>query len=419
MTRSRHLEDFNMFMNKKCWSRREFLKTAGAAGMATLLTGAELQNTVSAAMNSNTGPLPMRPFGKTGVSVPILGFGGSQNLKSKQRLLRQAVKLGVTYWDTAESYGDGGSEEAMGRYLKKYPGDRKRIFLVTKSHSTRPSRLSNSLDASLQRLGTTFIDFFLIHSISDPGDMDNDIRVWAERKKAEGKIRFIGFSAHSNMEACMRGAADLGWIDGIMVTYNYRLMHTDAMIRAVEACVKAGIGVTAMKTQAGWSWGSEGTRSRTAEQLIERFSSKGFTEGQAKLKAVWENPHIASICSEMPNLKILSANVAAARNQTRLSFEDKSLLYRYAQETGAEYCAGCARICESVLETRIPVSDTMRYLMYARCYGEPGRAVALFCSISRHTRQRMATIDYTAAETVCPQRMPIGRLMKEAVSLLS
>ena len=66
MTRSRHLEDFNMFMNKKCWSRREFLKTAGAAGMATLLTGAELQNNVSAAMNSNTGPLPMRPFGKTG-----------------------------------------------------------------------------------------------------------------------------------------------------------------------------------------------------------------------------------------------------------------------------------------------------------------------------------------------------------------
>jgi uncharacterized protein len=408
-----------MAINKKGWSRREFLKTTGAAGMATLLTGAELHNTVSAATNSNTGPLPMRPFGKTGVSVPILGFGGSQNLESKQRLLRQAVKLGVTYWDTAESYSDGSSEAAMGKYLRKYPEDRARIFLVTKSHSTRPSRLSDNLDASLQRLGTTSIDLFFIHSISDPGDMDHDIRVWAERKKAQRKIRFIGFSTHNNMEACMRGAADLGWIDGIMVTYNYRLMHTEAMKRAVEACVNAGIGVTAMKTQAGWSWGSQGTESRTAEQLIERFSIKGFTEEQAKLKAVWENPHIACICSEMPNLKILSANVAAARNKTRLSFEDKNLLYRYAQQTATGYCAGCARICESVLETRVPISDTMRYLMYARCYGEPGRAAALFRSISHHRRQQMAAMDFTSAETVCPQKMPIGILIREAVSFLS
>ena len=152
---------------------------------------------------------------------------------------------------------------------------------------------------------------------------------------------------------------------------------------------------------------------------MQRFSSRGFTEGQAKLKAVWENPQIASICSEMPNLKILAENVAAARNQLRLSRDDKRLLYRYAQDTAPQYCAGCARICEAVLERQVPVSDTMRYLMYSRCYGEPARAVALFRNISPRMRERMATIDYDAAETVCPQRMPIGRLMREAVVLLS
>jgi len=408
-----------MSVNKKSWSRRDFLKIVGAAGMGTMFTGADLQKAVSAATNSKIGTMPLRPFGKTGVSVPILGLGGSQNLESKQRLLRQAVKLGVTYWDTAETYAGGGSEEAMGKYLETYPGDRKKIFLVTKSYAASANRLSNSLDGSLERLGISYIDLYLIHSIGSPSEMDDTIRVWSEKKKAEGKIRFMGFSTHSSMEACMMGAAKLGWIDGIMVTYNYRLMHTDTMKRAVEACVKAGIGLTAMKTQAGWSWGYVGERSKTAAQLIEGISRKGFTEEQAKLKAVWENQHIASICSEMTNLKILASNVAAARNQTRLSLKDSGLLNRYAHETASQYCAGCAYICESVLEEDLPVSDTLRFLMYARCYGELERAKACFRGIPPHVRRQMVQADYTAAETACPQGIPIGRLMKEVESELA
>ncbi len=397
-------------------SRREFLKTAGAAGMGTLLAGANFQEAVLAAGNSGKMSLPVRPFGRTGVSVSILGFGGSQNLVSKQRLLRQAVKLGVTYWDTAETYAGGSSEEAMGKYLEKYPEDRKKIFLVTKSHSTWPAALTQSLDNSLERLKTSYVDLYFIHGISDPEEMDSEVRTWAERAKAAGKIRFIGFSAHQNMEDCMLGAAELGWIDGIMATYNYRLMHTDPMKRAVDACVKAGIGLTAMKTQAGWSWGSVGEKSRTTENLIQRFSGKGFTTEQAKLKAVWENPHIATICSEMTNLKILMSNVAAALNRTTLSLEDRRLLNQHARETASEYCAGCAGICESALETRVPVCDTMRYLMYARAYREPGRAASLFRAIPRPVRVQMGEIDYTAAEQACPQGMPIGRLMKEAIA---
>jgi predicted aldo/keto reductase-like oxidoreductase len=249
--------------------------------------------------------------------------------------------------------------------------------------------------------------------------MHDEIRRWAEKKKAEGKIRFIGFSAHSNMAECMMGAAKLGWIDGIMVSYSYRLMNTEAMKRAVEACVKAGIGLTAMKTQAGWSWGPVGKRGSASEQLIERLASKGFTEGQAKLMAVWENPHIACICSEMPSLKLLTSNVAAVQQRTRFSAEDRSLLNRYAQETASLYCAGCARICESVAEEGLPVSDTLRFLMYARYYGEPDRAKACFRRISSPTRTQMVTADYTAAEAACPQGIPIGRLMKEAACELA
>ena len=406
-----------MSVSRESWSRRKFLKTASAAGMAALLPGSHIQAVVSGEAGPENGLMPVRPFGKTGVSVSILGFGGSQNLGSKQRLLRQAVKLGGTYWDTAASYGGGGSEEAMGNYFKKHPEDREKIFLVSKSDSNRPAGLSASLDESLERLRSTYIDLYFVHGISGIDEMRDDIRIWAEKKKAQGKIRFIGFSAHRNMEECMLGAAALGWIDGIMVTYNHRIMHTDEMKRAVDACTKAGIGLTAMKTQGAWSWRSI-TKNRASEQLIDRLAKKGFSEEQAKLKAVWENPRIASICSEMRNLKILTANVSAALNRARLSYEDEKLLNRYARDTAPEYCAGCAQICESALAYRVPVGDTMRYLMYARYYGDPGRAEALFQSIPYETRLKMKTMDFTIAERVCPQKMPIGRLMREAAAEL-
>jgi hypothetical protein len=66
------------------------------------------------------------------------------------------------------------------------------------------------------------------------------------------------------------------------------------------------------------------TNSETELKLAGRFIENGFTDAQAKLKAVWENPNIASICSEMPNMTILMANAAAARDQTRLSSLDRA-----------------------------------------------------------------------------------------------
>ncbi len=125
------------------------------------------------------------------------------------------------------------------------------------------------------------------------------------------------------MEECLLGAASLGWIDGIMMTYNYRLMHTDAMRRAVDACTRAGIGLTAMKTQGG---GQVLTGGANELNLGGRFLQSGYTQGQAKLKAVWENPQIASICSQMPTMALLSENTAAAMNKTRLSALDREAL---------------------------------------------------------------------------------------------
>jgi predicted aldo/keto reductase-like oxidoreductase len=177
-----------------------------------------------------------------------------------------------------------------------------------------------------------------------------------------------------------------------------------------------------MKTQATFLsrfYSDVGKGDETASKLTEQFIAKGYTPEQAKLKIVWENPDIASICSAMPNLTYLQANVAAALNKTKLSFEDHRLLNQYAGETASGYCAGCARLCESAIAENIPVSDIMRYLMYYHNYGNRWQATKKFHKLPEISRRRLVTTNYSKAESVCPQKIPIARFMRHAVETFS
>ncbi len=403
-------------------SRREFLCTAGVVGAGSLL---EAREVLAQAAGETSGwkpeatdaTVPIRPFGKTGVDVSCLSLGGMFDLPSNQLLLRQAVKWGVTYWDTADCYEGGRSELGIGQFLGKYPEVRKQLFLVTKSDARDPAGMTKLLERSLERMKTDFIDLYFIHGMKDINELNQDTKAWVEKAKANGKIKFFGFSTHSNMDDCMVGAARLGWIDGIMMSYNFRIMHSDKMQSAVEACVKAGIGLCAMKTQGG---GSVSMESETELKLAGRFLKLGFSDKQAKLKAVWENPNIASICSQMPNLTILMANIAAALDQTKLSANDRELLRQYAYETASSYCAGCASICESAFAgPPPPIREVMRGLMYFHDYGEKDQARALLAGLPGSMGRGFEAVDYSRAESVCPQGLPIGRLMREAASLIA
>ena len=390
-------------------SRRDFLKTAaGAAAMIGAIGN-------PATASQHQAGMPTRPFGNTGIDVPILSFGGSLSTSLSTLLLRQAVKWGVTYWDTANTYMGGRSEKGMGKYFEKYPADRKRIFLVTKSHAWTTEGMSEDLNLSLERMQTDYIDLYFMHSVSSSSELTADKKAWAEKMKTEGKIRLFGFSTHSNMEECMLAASGLGWIDGIMMRYNYRLMHTDDMRSAMDKCARAGIGLTAMKSQGG---GQVKTDSEIELKLAGRFMNKGFTDAQAKLKAVWEHPNIASICTEMPNMTLLMANVAAALNRRKLSAREVNLLRQYARETRSDYCTGCSAICESAVDSDIPIGDVMRYLMYARSYGDRHRAKTGFQTIPADIRSRMQGQNYNQAEQRCPQNIAIGSLMREALKEL-
>ncbi|MGA9755949.1 MAG: aldo/keto reductase [Desulfobaccales bacterium] len=397
-------------------TRREFVTTVGLAGLA--MAGADATAALAApppAAQADT--VPRRKLGKTGVDVSILSLGCMFDTINNQLLLKQALKWGVTHWDTAEHYGNTLSEEGIGRFFSRNPDARKEIFLVTKLQ-TKGGDFTERLDKCLQRLQTAYLDLFLMPALSTIDELTPAIKDWAAQMKKAGKFKFFGFATHTNMEDCLVAAAKLDWIDAVMFTYNFQVMNTLKMQGAVNAASQAGIGLVAMKSQAGRP-GPEKLSSETRLEMANRFLKRGFTDKQANLKIVWENPKIASICSQMHNLTILSSNVAAARDLTKLTREEVETMRRYALETEADYCAGCGKICQEAVGGTVPVSEVMRCLMYHQYYGEPDLARLTFSGLSEEVRRRLTEIDYSQAEQACPRGLAITEFMRQALELLA
>jgi predicted aldo/keto reductase-like oxidoreductase len=410
--------------------RRKFLKTVGATGLGAVLAStaaAADSNVPNATKKENNKQVPKRRLGKLTqlddsgkempVEVPCLSLGTMFDVVENQAALRECLKYGITYWDTAHSYSGGNSELGIGKFLSRNPQMRKQLFIVSKASQAKTiDQVEQRLQESLKRMQTDYIDLYYgVHILSDPAGLTDELKKWAEGAKKRKLIRFFGFSTHDNMAQCLAAAAKLDWIDAIMVKYNFREMQNPEMHAAIEACYKAGIGLTAMKTQAR---GQE-LETEADKKLTDHFIKRGFTAGQAKLKVVIEDRRISSVAVGRGNIRELHLNIAVAMDQTTLTAEDMTVFEQVAQETCSGYCSGCAHICDAALPDMPYVSDIMRYLMYCDSYGEKEEARRLFAKIPVKARGGLLTCDYSLAEARCPQRMPIGRLMAEAVRKLT
>jgi len=400
---------------KENMDRRTFLKTAGMGG-ASLAVSAGLTGKLPAAeIDRSLKSMPKRILGKTGVSVSILGMGGSIDSSGYHLLLRMGLNMGVNYWDSSYNYGNGKNEQVIGQFFSKYPEEREKVFQVTKaSRTTEPKGMTRQLNISLERMQTDYIDLYLMHMLQDPGLLTPEIKAWVEQRKKEGKIRFFGFSCHANMARMLMRASSLGWIDAVMSSYNYQLMNDDDINRGIDACTKANIGIIAMKIQ--------GERIRTSDSpedfvIIDHFINKGYTLQQARHKAVWEDERITTCLSEMTNLTILKENVAAATDGARLSYIDREMLNRHAQNNRRFYCQGCLS-CESVMGRESGIPDILRYMMYHNSYGKTDYARRLFRELPENVRNSLASRDYSPAERACPRNIEIGKAMREAGRIL-
>ena len=234
-------------------SRREFL---GALAGVLALRGETL-----ALQAPGPGGIPVRPLGRTGVSVSIVGYGGWHTVVGGAEpecidRLHEAVDLGITFMDNAWEYHDGRAEEVMGRALAA-PGWRDRVFLMTKVCARDRDGAQRHIEDSLRRLRTDRIDLLQIHAVQYADDVERitdpergALRALLEAKKA-GKVRFLGFSGHRDPQTHLRMIAAHPW-DSVQMPLNL----LDAQFRSFErsvlpACREKGIGVLGMKSLGG------------------------------------------------------------------------------------------------------------------------------------------------------------------------
>ncbi len=387
-------------------NRRAFLKTTAATGA--------IAATVSPTSLLAADKFPTIKLGKTDTQVTRLGMGTSWTVQPS--FLQAALAAGVTYIDTAEGYEKGNSEKTIGEVLERTK-KRKDVYLVTKNSSYRRAEgdraramFEGPLDKSLERLKTDYTDAYFIHGISAeqiPMLKDPAVKSAFEALKKAGKIKFAGLSCHDKgLVEVIEAAAEVGWLDQIMIQYNYRTMDLEAIKRAVDKASKAGLGLVAMKTQGGAGEFKQAGKG----SAMEDFVAKGFKKEQAAIKAVFADERFHVVVSEMTNRDMLKDNMAATVEP--LDKKAAALLEEHRARTANMYCHGCGNLCETAAKG-VPVATVLRYLRYYSVYGKKAEARSLYQALPPEARD-LASADLAAAEKACPHNLPVVELIGRA-----
>lgn len=242
--------------------RRDLLKTVGLTGAATAAGGFFVQvrggESGAARPVSNASRLPTREYGKTGVRLSVIGFPGFAVTELDDprvlRMVGDAVERGVNYFDVAPTYGD--AELRLGPALEPY---RKNVFLACKTGQRSAEGAAAELKRSLERLRTDHFDLYQLHHLgTSPDDVDKAfarggaMEVLIQAKK-EGRVRFLGFSAHS--EEAALAAMERYDFDSALYPVNFACMLKARWGHRIMAKAREkGLAQLALKALARQKW---------------------------------------------------------------------------------------------------------------------------------------------------------------------
>lgn len=372
----------------------------------------------SDAENSSKDGMNYRRLGRTGFKISEISLGGSP--VPDWALMQQLAERGVNYIDSSHTYQNGNSERMIGRLLKKMGRDR--IHVGTKFHvrgNWDRDGIIKSVDGSLKRLGTDYIDVLLIHGPDSPDQLTDERVLEAfERMKKDGKFRFKGFSCHGNHAALVETAVASDQYDVIQMAYNVfdvegtanpEAKMTDylgqsGLRRLIRLARSKDIGIIAMKTL------KSGTKFQDLGAYIE-----GFSLYQAMIRWVLDNPNVSSVITEILNFEQMEEDLAAVRQP--LSRQERSLLLRHVAENSGDYCHSCGS-CRNECPSNIPVPDILRFSSYFEIYGKREMARRAYSRLSSRERAD-ACRDCAACERSCPWGLPVREKLRRSHNLLA
>ena len=364
---------------------------------------------------------------KRGEDLSLLGYGcmrfttrgRSIDLDKAEQEILTAYRAGVNYYDTAYIYP--GSEVALGQILAKN-GIREKVKIATKLPQymiASRGALDKYFEEQLKRLRTDYIDYYLMHHLTDLHQWqrlkDMGILEWIRDKKKQNAIHQIGFSFHGNTEMFLKILADYDW-DFCQIQYNYLDEVSQAGRAGLQAAAARGIPVIIMEPLRG---------GRLVNALPEKARKAiaqhphGWSAAEWGLRWLYDQPEVTVVLSGMnsvamveENCRIASEAPAASWTPAEFDFIEEIKKEINAKEkvgcTGCRYCMPCPKgvdipgafRCWNAMFTEGKHGGRRQYIQSVGLTKEP--AFASQC------------VDCGKCESHCPQNLPIRQLLKEA-----
>lgn len=373
-----------------------------------------------------------RKFGKLDVMVSALGFGAMRlptdgnphNILEEEaiKMIRTAIDEGVNYVDTAYPYHGGNSEILTGKALKD--GYREKVYLATKSPTwliNKPEDFDRLLEEQLNKLQTDYIDFYLLHSLSQETwenvILKHKILERAEAAKSSGKIKYLGFSFHDQAEAFTTILDGYDKWDFCQIQYNYMDIENQAGMKGLKHAAAKGIGVVIMEPLLG---GRLANPPADIKEILNENPVKYATSEWA-LQWLWNQTEVALVLSGMSNMEQVQENITAASRSGvgLLGDGDLKMIDRIRDrynERVAIPCTGCSYCMPCPNHVEIP----RNFELYngSVIHDDIKGARHVYHNFFEEANRAAACIQCRICEDKCPQSIPISEWMPKVHQML-
>ncbi|MBR1481935.1 MAG: aldo/keto reductase [Ruminococcus sp.] len=364
---------------------------------------------------------------KHGDDLSLLGFGcmrfskkGSGiDIDKAEREMLEAYRAGVNYFDTAYIYG--GSEAALGEIFERN-GIRGNIKIATKLPQYlvgNHAALDKYFKEQLSRLRTDYVDYYLMHHLTDIAMWEKLKKVgvidWIEEKKKSGAIRNIGFSYHGNSDGFLKILNDYDW-DICQIQYNYFDEHSQAGVEGLKAAAEKNIPVVIMEPLRGGKL--VGMLPESAKQVM-RDSGRDWTPAEWSFRWLYNQPEVTVVLSGMNTLEMVQENCrtasdARAGELTQADFDVVAEVTRKIKENEKVGCTGCQYCMPCPKGVDIPGVFRCYNAMYIESKADGRMQYAQTVGLTRESAFPSQCVGCGKCEKHCPQQIPIREKLKEA-----
>lgn len=273
-------------------NKREFIKKSIVGAVAIGAAGTVSPTFADTTTKPKNDKPLRRKLGKTGYEVFPVVYGGIVSMRDGQdasnNYVAWALDRGINYFDVAPTYGD--AQEKLGLSLKPF---RKDNYLACKTTQRMRADAEKEFEQSLKLLHTDYFDVYQLHSLSTPEDVDkafgpDGIMEMIEKEKQRGRIRKVGFSAHSQTQALR--AMSMYRFDSIMFPTNWQMIMRDGWgAKAVNEAKRQGMGVLAIKGLIHRKWINEEERKAYPKSWCKPIDVSNTELGVAALKYTFQS----------------------------------------------------------------------------------------------------------------------------------